>query len=336
MNKQDFKHILVFVEQRDTQLQNVSLELLSKAKELATKANQQVIAFIPGHALTDDHAKECLHWGADKVYICNHKLLEQYTTEPYTKASVEFIRQIKPESVLIGATTIGRDLAPRISARLATGLTADCTSLDICSETGNLLMTRPAFGGNILATIICPENRPQISTVRPGVMKKNHIDAINEKNIEHFKVDLTDKDINVEILETVHHKKQAKKISEAKILVSGGRGLGKKENLKNLEKIAELVGGLVSGSRAIVDAGWLDHSQQVGQTGQTVRPNIYMACGISGAIQHLAGMEESEFIIAINKNPTAPIFEIADMGIIGDVNQILPMVVEELTADSRQ
>jgi len=330
MNKEEYKNILVVVEQRDTQIQNVSLELLSKAKELAQKVNQKVIALIPGFDITDEHAKECCHWGADKVYICNHKLLKDYTTEPYTKACVQVIKQVKPESILIGATTIGRDLAPRISARLATGLTADCTSLDICNETGNLLMTRPAFGGNILATIVSPEHRPQISTVRPGVMIKNYIENITDVDVDYVKVDLADTDMNVEIVETVKNKAQKKKISEAKILVSGGRGLGKKENLKNLETLADLVGGLVSGSRAIVDAGWIEQSRQVGQTGQTVRPNIYMACGISGAIQHLAGMEESEFIIAINKNPTAPIFEIADMGIIGDVNQIVPLVIEEL------
>jgi electron transfer flavoprotein alpha subunit len=330
MNLTEYKDILVYVEQRAGTIQNVSFELISKARELAQKANQKVIAFIPGHDITETHAIECLKHGADKVYICNHKLLENYITETYTKATTLFIQSIKPESVLVGATTIGRDLAPRVSARLVTGLTADCTSLDICAETGNLLMTRPAFGGNILATIICPVHRPQISTVRPGVMQREIIENIDKSKIENFSVELNQSDINIEIIEEVHEKVAKQNIAEAKVLVSAGRGIGKKENLKNLELLAQNLGGLVSGSRAIVDNGWLDHSQQVGQTGQTVRPELYIACGISGAIQHLAGMEESECIIAINKNPTAPIFEIADLGIVGDVNQILPLLNEEL------
>jgi electron transfer flavoprotein alpha subunit len=330
MNLTEYKDILVYVEQRAGVIQNVSFELISKARELAQKANQQVIAFIPGNDITEIHAIECLKHGADKVYICNHKLLENYITETYTKATTLFIQRIKPESVLVGATTIGRDLAPRVSARMVTGLTADCTSLDICAETGNLLMTRPAFGGNILATIICPVHRPQISTVRPGVMQREITENTDKSKIEYFTVELTQADINIEIIEEVHEKVAKQNITEAKVLVSAGRGIGKKENLKNLEILAQNLGGLVSGSRAIVDNGWLDHSQQVGQTGQTVRPEIYIACGISGAIQHLAGMEESECIIAINKNPTAPIFEIADLGIVGDVNQILPLLNEEL------
>jgi len=329
----DIKNILVYIEQRDGKIQNVSFELISKAKELSLKSNQKVIAFIPGYQINESHATECLKYGADKVYITNHEFLNDYTTEPYTKTCVALIKSITPESVLIGATTIGRDLAPRISARLETGLTADCTSLDICDETGNLLMTRPAFGGNILATIICPNHRPQISTVRPGVMKKTIIVSEtkpSKEKIEYFPCELSTSDINVEIIDTVHEKKQKKNISEAKVLISAGRGIGKKENLKYIEQLAEKLSGLVSGSRGIVDNGWLDHNQQVGQTGQTVRPEVYVACGISGAIQHLAGMEESDFIIAINKNPTAPIFQIADLGIVGDVNQILPLVIEEI------
>ena len=257
-------------------------------------------------------------------------MLKDYTTEAYTKASVQLINMIKPESVLFGATTIGRDLAPRVSGRMHTGLTADCTSLDIDEENGNLLQTRPAFGGNILATIICPNHRPQMATIRPGVMMKHIVEKPKPLEVEHLKSTLVASDVNIEILETVKEKVEKKNITEAQILVSGGRGLGKKENLQNLEKLAEKLGAMVSGSRAIVDAGWLDHSFQVGQTGQTVRPEVYFACGISGAIQHVAGMEESELIIAINKNPTAPIFEVADVGIVGDVNQIIPLLVDEL------
>jgi electron transfer flavoprotein alpha subunit len=328
MNITDYKNILVYVEQREGKIQNVSLELLSKAKELASKTFQKVIGYIPGNKIDNSHIELCIKHGADKVYYTNNDILKEYITEPYTKATVAFINHIKPESVFIGATTIGRDLAPRISARLQTGLTADCTHLDIDDETGNLLMTRPAFGGNILATIISPNHRPQISTVRPGVMKR--IDYNNKPESEEFITELTNDDINIEILETVYEKSHKKNINESKVLVSAGRGIGKKENLNNLEKLADRLGGLVSGSRATVDAGWLDHARQVGQTGQTVRPDLYIACGISGAIQHLAGMEESGYIVAINKNPTAPIFEVADLGIVGDVNQILPLMMDEL------
>lgn len=330
MNKDESKNILVYIEQREEKIQNVSLELISKAKELAFKSKQEVIAFIPGYKIDETHAKQCMHYGADKVYICNDVLLKHYSTEPYTKVSAQFMERIKPESVLIGATTIGRDIAPRISARLFTGLTADCTSLDIDIETGNLLMTRPAFGGNILATIICPLHRPQMSTVRPGVMSKQYINDIKTLKIEYINSNLTKDDLNIEILETVKEKISKKNISEASVLVSGGRGLGKKENIQHLTNLADKLGGLVSGSRAIVDSGWIEHNYQVGQTGQTVRPEVYFACGISGAIQHVAGMEESELIIAINKNPTAPIFDVADLGIVGDVNQIIPLLVEEL------
>ncbi|MCL2065222.1 MAG: electron transfer flavoprotein subunit alpha/FixB family protein [Candidatus Cloacimonetes bacterium] len=331
MNINDSKNILVYVEQREGKIQNVSFELISKAKELANKSKQDVIAFIPGCNLNDNHAKECRQYGATKVFICNDELLKNYATETYAKVTADFVKKIKPESMLFGATTIGRDLAPRISARLHTGLTADCTSLDICEETGNLLMTRPAFGGNILATIICPDFRPQMTTVRPGVMVKHcYLEEISDLNTEYIESNLSTDDLNIEILEIVKEKSVKKNITEANILVSGGRGLGKKENLEILDTLAEKLGGMVSGSRAIVDAGWLEQRYQVGQTGQTVRPEVYFACGISGAIQHLAGMEESELIIAINKNPTAPIFDVADLGLVGDVNQIIPYLIEEL------
>ena len=332
MNIKDYKNILVYVEQREGKISNVSLELLSKAKELTSKVNQEVVAFLPGYNLNDNHATECFQYGADKVYICNDVILKHYTTEPFAKVCTELVNKIKPESMFFGATTIGRDLAPRVSARLHTGLTADCTSLDICDETQNLLMTRPAFGGNILATIICPNHRPQMTTVRPGVMKKVKISETDFplNKIEYIESNLTAKDQNVEILEIVKEKVTKKNISEAHVLVSGGRGLGKKENLDMLQNLANKLGGMVSGSRAIVDAGWIEQRCQVGQTGQTVRPEVYFACGISGAIQHLAGMEESDFIIAINKNPTAPIFDVADLGLIGDVNQIIPCLIDEL------
>ncbi|MDD4155369.1 MAG: electron transfer flavoprotein subunit alpha/FixB family protein [Candidatus Cloacimonetes bacterium] len=325
-----YKNILVFVEQREGKIQNVSLELISKAKELSEKNKQQVYTFIPGYKIDETHAKECFRYGADKCFITNDELLKNYTTETYTKVVTNFIDKFKPEAVLFGATTIGRDLAPRVSARIHTGLTADCTSLDIDIESGNLLMTRPAFGGNILATIICPNHRPQMSTVRPGVMTKTIVKETKTIKIEYLNSSLTKDDVNIEILETVKTQSEKKNIEDANILISGGRGLGKKENIELLNNLAIQIGGMLSGSRAIVDNGWIESNYQVGQTGKTVRPEVYFACGISGAIQHIAGMEESELIIAINKNPEAPIFEVSDLGIVGDLNQILPLLTEEL------
>jgi len=345
MNTSEYKNILVFVEQRDGKIQSVSLELISKAKELIAKSNQnrnidsgfaaQVIAFVPGYNLSESHAKECMQYGADKIYLCNELMLKDYATEPFTKVVSEFINREKPESVLFGATTIGRDLAPRVSARLHTGLTADCTSLDICPDTGNLLMTRPAFGGNILATIICPDHRPQMSTVRPGVMTKHFIESVPHIHMEYVESKLCAEDMNIQILDVVKEKIVKKNITEANVLVSCGRGIGKKENLEMFQMLADRLGGMVSGSRAVVDAGWLEHRLQVGQTGQTVRPEVYFACGISGAIQHLAGMEESDLIIAINKNPNAPIFDVADLGFLGDVNQIIPLLIDEINRQSK-
>lgn len=292
-----YKNILVFVEQREGKIQNVSLELISKAKELSEKNKQQVYTFIPGYKIDETHAKECFRYGADKCFITNDELLKNYTTETYTKVVTNFIDKFKPEAVLFGATTIGRDLAPRVSARIHTGLTADCTSLDIDIESGNLLMTRPAFGGNILATIICPNHRPQMSTVRPGVMTKTIVKETKTIKIEYLNSSLTKDDVNIEILETVKTQSEKKNIEDANILISGGRGLGKKENIELLNNLAIQIGGMLSGSRAIVDNGWIESNYQVGQTGKTVRPEVYFACGISGAIQHIAGMEESELII---------------------------------------
>ncbi|RKD22410.1 electron transfer flavoprotein alpha subunit apoprotein [Caminicella sporogenes DSM 14501] len=329
MNISDYKGVLVFVEQRDNKIQRVSLELLGKARDIADKLNEKVTAVILGNNIKNN-LEELIYHGADEVIYVDHQNLDIYITEPYTKALCEVINDKKPEIVLIGATAIGRDLAPRVSARIYTGLTADCTSLDIEEETRNLLMTRPAFGGNIMATIICPEHRPQMSTVRPGVMEIKERDTSRKGDIKEFFIDFTKEDINVEILEVVKETKEKVNIEEAKILVSGGRGIGKPENFALLKELAMLLDGQVSASRAVVDAGWIDKDHQVGQTGKTVRPNLYIACGISGAIQHLAGMEESEFIVAINKDSEAPIFEVADVGIVGDVNKVVPLLIEEL------
>ena len=327
MNLSEYKGVLVFIEQRNKEVQKVSMELLGKGRSLADTLGVSVTAALLGHDVTDI-ARDLIVHGADKVVIADNKMLELFVTEPYTKALVGIIKQENPEIVLFGATSIGRDLAPRVSARVHTGLTADCTSLDIEDETNNLLMTRPAFGGNIMATIACPDFRQQMSTVRPGVMQKMASDHNRKGEIVAFDAKLEASDMNVEILEYVKETKAKANIDEAGMLISAGRGVGGKDNLGPLYELADTIGGLVSGSRAVIDAGWLDKDRQVGQTGKTVRPEVYMACGISGAIQHVAGMEESELIIAVNKNPDAAIFEVADLGLVGDVAKILPLVTD--------
>jgi electron transfer flavoprotein alpha subunit len=329
LNINEYKGVFVYIEQREGQVQKVSFELLGKGRELADKLGEKLTAVLLGYNISGI-ANELISFGADEVVYVDDKALELYMNEPYTKAFTEIIVAKKPEVILVGATTIGRDLAPRISARLYTGLTADCTSLDIDDETRNLLMTRPAFGGNILATIICPDFRPQMSTVRPGVMQKCEKDESRQGLIQDFKVKFESEDMNVKILEVVKVEKEKVNIEEANVLISGGRGVGSAENFAMLRELADELNGVVSSSRAVVDAGWLDRDHQVGQTGKTVRPGVYFACGISGAIQHLAGMEESEFIVAINKDAGASIFEVADLGIVGDINKVMPELIKEI------
>lgn len=323
----EYRGIMVFIEQRENEVQKVSMELLGKGRELADTLGVKVTAAVLGYNI-EGLSEDLIAHGADKVVLVDHEMLKLYVTEPYTKALYGVVQAEKPEIVLFGATSIGRDLAPKVSARVHTGLTADCTSLDIEEETRNLLMTRPAFGGNIMATIICPDFRPQMSTVRPGVMQKMAADHSRKGEVVKFDAGLVASDMNVEILEYVKETKAKANIEEAGILISAGRGVGSKENIEPLYELSDTVGGLVSGSRAVIDSGWLDKDRQVGQTGKTVRPEVYFACGISGAIQHIAGMEESELIIAINKNPAAPIFEVADLGIVGDVGKVVPLVTE--------
>lgn len=323
-------NVLVVIEQRENVIQTVSLELLGKATEIAKDYDTKVSALLLGskvEGLIDTLA----HYGADEVIVVDDEALAVYTTEPYTKAAYEAIKAADPIVVLFGATSIGRDLAPRVSARIHTGLTADCTGLAVAEDTKLLLMTRPAFGGNIMATIVCKDFRPQMSTVRPGVMKKNEPDETKEAVINRFKVEFNDADKLVQVVQVIKEAKKQVKIEDAKILVSAGRGMGGKENLDMLYELAEIIGGEVSGSRATIDAGWLDKARQVGQTGKTVRPDLYIACGISGAIQHIAGMEDAEFIVAINKNPEAPIFKYADVGIVGDVHKVLPELISQLS-----
>jgi len=329
MNISEYKDVLVFVEQRDGIVEKVSKELISKGREIADTLGVKC----KGALLIDevnDNLDELFHWGLDELFIVKHNSLGEFMTEPYTKAITQICEEQMPEIVFFGATSIGRDLAPRVSSRMNTGLTADCTSLAVDEETNNLMMTRPAFGGNIMATIICPEHRPQMTTIRPGVMPMINKDETKAAVITEVQVAFTDADANIEILEVVKHTHEQVKIEDANVLVSAGRGIGNPSKLGLLDDLAVKLGGTVSSSRAVVDAGWVDRAQQVGQTGKTVRPDLYFACGISGAIQHLAGMEESEFIVAINKDDTAPIFDTADLSIVGDLNAVIPELIKLL------
>ncbi len=325
VNIQDYKGVYVYAQQVDGKVSGVSLELLGRGKALAQDLKTTLTAVLLGHK-TEAMAKQLLRYGADTVITVDNPMLEVYMTEPYVYALTAVINQYKPDIMLLGATAIGRDIAPRISARIHTGLTADCTSLDIDAENGNLLMTRPAFGGNIMATIICPNHRPQMATIRPGVMQKlAPIDTPTGK-VEAFTVDIPASCKNIEILEIVPNKPEKQNIQEATVLISGGRGMQAAENFVQLERIAEQLHGTISSSRACVDLGWTTPDRQVGQTGSTVRANLYMACGISGQIQHIAGMEECDLIVAINKDENAPIFQVADVGVVGDVHTILPLL----------
>ncbi len=328
MNIQEYKGVYVFVQQVDNVISGVALELIGKARELAKDLNTEVTAVALGYKI-GDMAKDLARFGADNVILVDNKELEVYRTEPYAHALTEVIKAKKPDIMIYGATAIGRDLAPRVSARCHTGLTADCTGLAVDAETKNLRMTRPAFGGNIMATIICPEHRPQMATVRPGVMQRIAPENRQAK-VENFNVEIGKDHINTEVLEIVKSIADRVDIQEAKILVSGGRGMGCADNFKLLEALAQVLGGTVSSSRACVDAGWVPKDRQVGQTGKTVRPKLYIACGISGAIQHLAGMESSDIIVAINKDESAPIFDVADYGIVGDALKIVPALTEQL------
>ena len=343
MGLEEYKGVYVFAQQVDNQLSGIAFELLGKAKDLAKDLNTEVAAVLIGSGVKD-LADQLAEYGADKVIVVDDPELKDYRTEPYTHALASVINKYKPEIVLVGATAIGRDLGPRVSARVQTGLTADCTVLEIGDfplnpipnqeqKHNQLLMTRPAFGGNTIATIACPDNRPQMATVRPGVMQKIEPIKGAKANVEEYNPGFTPDNKYVEILEIVKSVSDTVDIMDAKILVSGGRGVGSPENFKLLEELAEAIGGTVSCSRAVVDSGWLPRDLQVGQTGKTVRPNVYFAIGISGAIQHVAGMEESDIIIAINKDEDAPIFDVADYGIVGDLNKIVPQLTAAVKAE---
>lgn len=343
MGLEQYKGVYVFAQQVDNELSGIAFELLGKAKELAKDLDTDVTAVLIGNnvkGLVDELAA----FGADKVIVVDDPELEVYRTEPYAHALSSVINEYKPEIVLVGATAIGRDLGPRVSARVATGLTADCTVLEIGDfplvarpgqeqKHNQLLMTRPAFGGNTIATIACPDNRPQMATVRPGVMQAiDRIEGAKAEVIE-YNPGFTPDNKYVEVLEVVKSVVDVVDIMDAKILVSGGRGVGSPENFQILKDLAEVLGGEVSCSRAVVDNGWLPRDLQVGQTGKTVRPQIYFAIGISGAIQHVSGMEDSDLIIAINKDEGAPIFDVADYGLVGDLNKIVPALTKALKAE---
>ncbi len=334
MDKKDYKNVFVFAEQREGVIQSVALELIGKSTDLAKSLGEKVVAVLLGDKISSQ-AQTLVEYGADEVICVDHPFLKDYLTEQYSQVIYQVITAFRPSVFLFGATTIGRDLGPRLSARLATGLTADCTKLEI-SEDKELMMTRPAFGGNLMATIMCSNNRPQMSTVRPGVMQKLHRVAGRKGSIITFEPKFDESKFKVKLIKKVKEDKGLIDITEAKVLVSGGRGIGCKECFEKLREFADVIGAEVSSSRAMVDAGVMPHERQVGQTGKTVRPDIYFALGISGAIQHLAGMEESDFIIAINKDKYAPIFSVADIGIVGDANKIIPILTERLKRDNNK
>lgn len=328
INKEDYKGLFVFAEQRNGVIQNVAFELVGKARQLADSVGEKVTALLLGSDMKGLD-KELVAAGADTVVMVDAPELKDYLTEPYVQTMAQLVQDRKPSIVLIGATTIGRDLGPRLSARLLTGLTADCTSLEI-GEDGNLQMTRPAFGGNLMATIISKEHRPQMSTVRPGVMRQLERDYNRKGITEEVKINFDSSKFKVRLLSKEVEQANRVDITEASVLISGGRGVGTKDGIEKLMDLAETIGAEVSSSRAVVDAGLINHDRQVGQTGKTVRPDIYLAVGISGAIQHLAGMEESDYIIAINKDKFAPIFQVSDLGVVGDLHQVLPLLTAKI------
>ena len=341
INLEDYKGVFVFAQQVDNELSPIAFELIGEAGRLAENLEEKTVTAVLLGKDVKGLADELAKYGADRVIVVDDPALETYMTEPYAQALTAVIEEYKPEIMLVGATAIGRDLGPTVSARVATGLTADCTQLEIGDfplveipgkeqKHNQLLMTRPAFGGNTIATIACPDNRPQMATVRAGVMEKNEPDDSKKAEVVEFNPTIEKNDKFVEILDIVKAVSDVEDIMDAKILVSGGRGVGSEENFKILQDLADAIGGTVSCSRAVVDNGWMPKDLQVGQTGKTVRPQVYFAIGISGAIQHVAGMEEADIIIAINKDEDAPIFDVADYGVVGDLNKIVPMLTDQI------
>jgi electron transfer flavoprotein alpha subunit len=322
-----YKGVWIFAEQRKSKIASVAYELLGVGRKLADELGTELSAVLLG--APESEAQELIRWGADKVYFSKEQVFEKFNDEPYSEIITSLIKEHRPEIFLAGATPIGRSFIPRIAAKIRTGLTADCTSLAIDKETGNLLQIRPAFGGNIMATILCPNNRPQMATVRPRVMKRWQYDESRKGDIIPVKVDGISS--RTKVLDSVKEISELScNLQEADIIVSGGRGLGTPKGFELLKELAELLGGTLGSSRAAVDEGWIPYSHQVGQTGKTVCPKIYIACGISGAIQHLVGMQSSDMIIAINRNPDAPIFNVATYGIVGDLYEIVPLLIKKI------
>jgi electron transfer flavoprotein alpha subunit len=323
----DFKGVWVFAEQREGKIASVSYELLGAGRKLADELNVELSAVLFG--TSEREAEELIKWSADKVYFCEDSIFERFNDEPYSKLLASLIETYKPEIVIAGATPIGRSFIPRVAARVGTGLTADCTSLSIDRETHNLLQVRPAFGGNIMATILCPYHRPQMATVRPRVMKRG--EYREEKKGEIIHVAAESISYRTRVIDTIKEVSDiAVNLQEAEVIVAGGRGLGNTKGFELLKELAELLGGTIGASRAAVDEGWVSYRHQIGQTGKTVCPKIYIACGISGAVQHLVGMQSSDIIIAINKNLEAPIFNVATYGIVGDLYEIIPLFIKKI------
>ena len=325
------KNLWVFIETDEGKAKNVGYELLNPGRAMADKLGEELVAVVLGDNVAEV-AKDAIAYGADKVILVKGQEYKTYNTDAATYAMVELIGKYEPSIVLYGATNNGRDLGPRVACTVKTGLTADCTGLDIDQETRLLMSTRPTFGGNLMATIACPDHRPQMSTVRPGVFKKRAYDESRTGEVIREDLHIDPAKIRVHLVERVKEVAEAVNLEEADIIVSGGRGLKSAENFKLVQELAEVLGGVVGASRAAVDADWIPHAHQVGQTGKTVAPKIYIAVGISGAIQHLAGMSGSDTIVAINKDPSAPIFGVADYGIVGDLFEVVPALIKEIRA----
>lgn len=325
------KDLWVFIETtQEGQARSVGLELLSPGRRLADTQGGQLIGVVIGHHV-DEAVKSATAYGADTVIVVDGPEFAHFTTDAYTDTLHQLVEEYGPTTMLVGATNAGRDMAPRLACRLLTGLTADCTALDIDQASGNVAWTRPAFGGNLMATILCPDHRPQIGTVRPGVFKKDDCDEARTAQIVRKDISIPSERIRVKLIEQIADAVgEAVDLENAEIIISGGRGTGGPEGFAPIKELAEILGATVGASRAAVDSGWISHAHQVGQTGKTVGPKLYIACGISGAIQHLAGMSGSDTVVAINKDPDAPIFGMADYGIVGDYREVLPLLKAKL------
>lgn len=327
----EYKNMWVYIETECGKAKNVGFELLNVAKPLAEKKGCELVAIVIGYNV-ESAAADAICYGADKVILIDSPEFEYYTTDAFVNALEAMVRKYKPETLMIGATNNGRDMAPRVSCRIGTGLTADCTEIGIDEETGNMAWTRPTFGGNLMAVIMCPDHRPQMGTVRPGVFRKGTYDETRTGEIIREEFHVSPDEIRTKLVERVQEVAEAVNLEEADIIVSGGRGMGSADNFRQLFELADVLGAEVGCSRAVVDAGWMPHIHQVGQSGKTVAPKLYIAVGISGAIQHLAGIAGADKVFAINKDPDAPIFSVADYGIVGNLNDVVPALTDAFRA----